>query len=231
MCVHVLLYSDLEPLWQSGGQQSHRQQSDQDQLPPHARADWSWLAVCRLSAGQCCFNTCPDGSSQHVLIQQMHKRICCIMSKYRERGNLNQQDAFKNKDFHFHTWRRSFDCHLNRFKEERSANTANKNRESILHVCGRLKCVIFITKQTMSGNKWVPLLNRHAENDPDGPHERGFTLNHIKCPSFPFNVELHRRSNNYKVSKQRVFHIPLHNRMQSGQKKTKKNNNHQTFIL
>lgn len=107
-------------------------------------------------------------------------------------------------------------------KEERSANTANKNRESILHVCGRLKCVIFITKQTMSGNKWVPLLNRHAENDPDGPHERGFTLNHIKCPSFPFNVELHRRSNNYKVSKQRVFHIPLHNRMQSGQKKTKK---------
>lgn len=63
------------------------------------------------------------------------------------------------------------------------------------------------------------------------PDERGFTLNHIKCPSFPFNVELHRRSNNYKVSKQRVFHIPLHNRMQSGQKKTKKNNNHQTFIL
>lgn len=116
MCVHVLLYSDLEPLWQSGGQQSHRQQSDQDQLPPHARADWSWLAVCRLSAGQCCFNTCLDGSSQHVLIQQMHKHICCIMSKYRERGNLNQQDAFKNKDFHFHTWRRSFDCHLNRFK-------------------------------------------------------------------------------------------------------------------
>lgn len=206
MCVHVLLYSDLEPLWQSGGQQSHRQQSDQDQLPPHARADWSWLAVCRLSAGQCCFNTCLDGSSQHVLIQQMHKHICCIMSKYRERGNLNQQDAFKNKDFHFHTWRRSFDCHLNRFKEERSANTANKNRESILHVCGRLKCVIFITKQTMSGNKWVPRLHGHAENDPDGPDERGFTLNHIKCPSFPFNVELHRRSNNYKVSKQRVSH-------------------------